>query len=184
MNILSTIRFLSAFALPTLLCSCNSFQPSQESPAMVPAEMMEARGELAMGTKPFQGIPSIAVSKSGKRVFLAWYGNAKTECPGNYIMVAYGDGNKWKNKVDMVVRSPHMNEVRLFDPCLWRAPDDSIWLFWAQSEGKYTNKEWLWSIDPNGKGQWDRKGGVWYSICRNPEGEKPLWSAPAAFATA
>ena len=38
---------------------------------MVPAEMMEARGELAMGTKPFQGIPSIAVSKSGKRVFLA-----------------------------------------------------------------------------------------------------------------
>ena len=145
---------------------------------MVPAEMMEARGELAMGTKPFQGIPSIAVSKSGKRVFLAWYGNAKTECPGNYIMVAYGDGNKWKNKVDMVVRSPHMNEVRLFDPCLWRAPDDSIWLFWAQSEGKYTNKEWLWSIDPNSKGQWDRKGGVWYSICRNPEGEKPLWSAP------
>lgn len=178
MNALSVIRFFLAFALPALFCSCKSFQSAQESPAMAAAEMIEARGELAAGTKPFQGIPSIAASKSGKRVFLAWYGNAKTECPGNYIMVAYGDGNKWKNKVDMVVRSPHMEEVRLFDPCLWRAPDDSIWLFWAQSGGEYINKGWLWSKDPGNQGQWDRRGGVWYSVCRNPEGEKPSWSNP------
>lgn len=169
---------LPIFLLPFLFCACRSVDSSAADVAMEPAEMLEAHGELAMGTKPFQGIPSIATSKTGKRIFLAWYGNGKTECPDNYIMVAYGVGNEWKNKVDMVVRSPHVGKVRLFDPSLWRAPDGSIWLFWAQSGGEYVNKGWLWHKEPNLRGQWDRRGGVWYSVCKNPEAEKPAWSAP------
>ena len=164
--------------LQAILCSCNSPKASSVDFAMEPAEILEAQGGLALGTKPFQGIPSIASSKSGKRIFLAWYGNGKTECPDNYIMLSYGDSNKWKNKVDVVIRSPHLGKVRLFDPALWRAPDGSIWVFWAQSGGDYVNKGWMWSKAPNADGQWDRRGGVWYSVCENPESEKPKWSSP------
>ena len=73
-------------------------------------------GDETLGRVPFQGIPSIAATASGERVFLAWYGDKPTEEPGNYIMVAFDDksAQKWTD-VALTIKSPHP-EVRLFDP--------------------------------------------------------------------
>lgn len=153
-------------------CACMETEP-----ALAPAKMEAATGELAKGTKPFQGIPSIATTASGKRQFLAWYGNGATEMAGNYIMVSYADNNQWKNKVDMVVRPVHPDKVRCFDPSVWRSPSGDIWLFWAQAQGLYRlNKQWDRIEDSSG--QYDRRGGVWFSVCKNPEADVPQWSAP------
>ncbi len=154
----------------------KNIEPNQIDHALAPAEIIKAEGRYTKGTKPFQGIPSIATTASGKRQILAWYGNMKTEMSGNYIMVAYADNNQWKNKVDVIIKSPYENCVRLFDPALWRSPNGDIWLFWAQSKGIY--KFYDCSIAKNFEGQYDRRGGVWYSVCKNPEDKNPQWSAP------
>ncbi len=138
-------------------------------------------GDEILGRTPFQGIPSIAASKNGKRIFLAWYGNGETELPDNYIMVAYGDksAQKWTD-VAMTIKSPHCGKIRLFDPAVWRAPDGSIYIFWAQSSGLYKSDGSF--PEKFNRGMWDRRGGVWYIKCDNPEAEKPVWSKPRRIA--
>lgn len=148
-----------------------------DEPAIV--NTSPAGGET-LGRVPFQGIPSIAATASGGRVFLAWYGDKPTEEPGNYIMVAFGDksAQKWTDAA-LTIKSPHP-EVRLFDPTVWRTPDGSIRIFWAQGCGLYKfdgeNPETF-----NG-GMWDRRGGVWYIQCDDPEAEVPAWSKPRRIA--
>ena len=173
--------FVLSVAIAGGLLGCKSTQDIETKSvdeALVAPIIMKAEGKYVNGTKPFQGIPTIATSASGKRQFLAWYGNMKTEMSGNYIMLSYGDKNNWQNKVDVIIKSQHDDSVRLFDPCLWRSPSGDIWLFWAQSKGTYRfdkNQE----VDPENKyGQYDRRGGVWYAICKNPDDENPQWTAP------
>ncbi len=178
-------RFLSSLLCVSsvLVCACSSVV--EHDIALVPAVFVKAEGDLSKGTKPFQGIPTIATTIDGKRQFLAWYGNGDKECGKNYLMMSYADNNQWQNKVDVVVRSPYNGKVRLFDPVLWRAPDNSIYLFWAQSAGKYYNQgEWSFVGDgrSNGWAQYDRRGGVWFSVCKNPHDKNPQWSKPTRIA--
>jgi hypothetical protein len=52
-------------------------------------------------------------------------------------------------------------EVRAFDPCLWLDPDGMLWLFWAQSHGR-----------------WDGRGGVWCITSEESRVRAPIWSKP------
>ena len=51
--------------------------------------------------------------------------------------------------------------VRGFDPCLWTEPAGRVWLFWAQSAGR-----------------WDGRGGVWAIVSDEPDAARPVWSEP------
>jgi len=133
-----------------------------------PDFIVNPTGTLSHGTQPHQGIPSIAVSADGKRVFCAWYGGSVGENSFNYAMMASSadQGNTWSD-VKWVVRSPYCGQVRVFDPALWRDPSGQIWFFWAQSGG----------------GQhWDRRGGVWASVCADPSAKEVVWSPPRRLA--
>ncbi len=174
----TTNIFILLSVIISLFTGCITSKNEQKAPldeALVAPQIIKAKGKYTKGTKPFQGIPSIATTASGKRQILAWYGNTPNEMSGNYIMVAYGNNNKWQNKVDLIVKSPHDDCVRLFDPALWRSPSGDIWLFWAQAKGTYNHGG---TINKELKGAYDRRGGVWYSVCKNPDDENPQWSAP------
>ena len=75
--------FVLSVAIAGGLLGCKSTQDIETKSvdeALVAPIIMKAEGKYVNGTKPFQGIPTIATSASGKRQFLAWYGNMKKRC--------------------------------------------------------------------------------------------------------
>ena len=119
----------------------------------------------------WQGIPSIEAT-SDERVWIVWYSGGKDEGPYNYLlMITSGDGGQTWSKPFMAL--DREDEIRLFDPALWRDPRGRLWLFWAQS---------LSTFRPDAKAgekEWDGRAGVWGMYTENPEaGENAEWSVP------
>ncbi len=165
-------KFLISFIF--LSITLNTFADeglSKSQIANAPAEIISnPTGDLAKGTKPFQGISSIAVSPKG-RVFVAWYGHGKTEDQNNYIMLSYSDdmGESWGD-IKFIVRSPYCGKVRLFDPAMWTDKDGKVWLFWAQKG------------EPDLKEMSHRKHGVWCIVSDNADDKEIKWTAPRRLA--
>ncbi|WP_461484863.1 sialidase family protein, partial [Pedobacter sp.] len=115
-------------------------------------------------------VPSIASSKDGKQLYIAWYTGGPGEGHGNYVTMAVSTngGKNWKN--DELVIYPKDTTARFFDPVLWTAPDDKIWLFYATATGKVK-----WS--PKWQARWDLRGGV-SAIPITWDGKSVKWQAP------
>ena len=137
----------------------------------IPAKVfINPTGELAKG-RPYQGTASSVVTASGKRLFVAWFGNGVDENLDNYIMVAFGDSTlKNFSNVRMVICSPHVGKVRCFDPAVWRDPSGRVWISWAQSTGIITFGRFF--------DRWSRRGSTWVIYTDNPDDENPSWSEP------
>ena len=168
---MDSIRVLAAsFGIMafSFACFANDNGLSPRELAKIPPEIIiKPSGDLSKGTKPHQGIASVAASADGEHVFVAWYGGSWGENANNYLMMSISsDGGKTFGGVDVVVRSPHCGKVRCFDPALWRDPAGRIHLFWAQS----------------GKVQFDGDGGVWTSVCEDPKNNPFKWSSPRRIA--
>ena len=85
--------------------------------------------------RTWQGIPSIEVTAGG-RVWIVWYSGGEWEGPDNYLLlITSGDGGSTWSKPFMALGRD--DQIRLFDPALWRDPDGRLWLFWAQSESTF-----------------------------------------------
>ncbi len=149
-----------------------------ETPADI---LVNPTGTLSKG-RPYQGTPNIVVSATGKRVFTIWYGNGTKKPTGhhentdNYVMVSYGDENLENfERVNIVIRSPHIGRVRCFDPCGWRDPQGRVWIAWCQSTGEYDFRTRYFK---NQDAQWSRRGSTWAIYTDNPDAPEPVWSAP------
>jgi hypothetical protein len=147
-----------------------------------PAEVIITQPGDAL-SKPynFQAICTIAVTENNSRVLVAWY--ASNQQPGvplegvnNHIAASIGTGDlKNFRHINLVIRSPHVGEVRCSDPFAWRDPSGRVWLAWTQSTGEY---DYDGRPIPNRAGPWSRHGSTWAICTDNLEAPAPAWSAP------
>ena len=72
-----------------------------------------------------QGIPGIEILPSG-RMFATYYANDYAgEGAGNYAILAVCSENGVWKEIQVIV--PNADDLRVFDPSLWLAPDDALW---------------------------------------------------------
>ncbi len=108
--------------------------------------------EHADENRVFQGIPSIAVADS-KNIWATWYTGGITEDKDNIVVLARSrDGGLTWTKPLFCIGLP--NDIRMFDPSMWLAPDGKLHLYWSASHQ------------------------VWTMTATNPAGDAPVWSAP------
>lgn len=112
-------------------------------------------------SRKFTGISSMAVSRNG-RMWVTWYaGPTPNEDDNNYVIVSTSD-NEGKSWEEVLVIDPDgRGPVRAFDPEIWIAPDNTLWLFWAQTilfDGTVA--------------------GVWAMNTKDVEKKYPAWSEP------
>jgi len=115
-----------------------------------------------------QGIPGVEIMPDGE-LFVCFYANTEPgEGPGNYAVISRSsDGGRSWREVSVVV--PPGNE-RVFDPVLWRSPDNVLHLFYAQGASDGLHKPF------------DGRAGVWTAELAEYDGEKTVWSAPRRIA--
>ncbi|MBR3087334.1 MAG: exo-alpha-sialidase [Kiritimatiellae bacterium] len=90
-------------------------------------------GQYAPNTRYHEGIPSLAASPSGGRLWATWYASATgCEVADNYLILSTSadDGATWR---EVLVYDPDPNgPVRAFDPELWVAPDGLMRWSWTE----------------------------------------------------
>ncbi len=121
-------------------------------------------GDMLNARRLWQGIPAIERTPNG-RLFFACYSGQSDEGIGNYVIVFKSDKEGDLQEPFMAVMPANDKTCRIFDPCLWFAPDGKLWLFVAQSFTYY-----------------DGRNGVWAMVCDNFEDENPKFSAPRRIA--
>ena len=115
--------------------------------------------------RKFQGIPSMAISHEG-RLWSTWYaGITPDEDQNNYVVVSTsGDGGEsWIEK--FIVDPDGEDSIRAFDPELWKDPEGTLWLFWAETIGHDGTN-----------------AGLWVKTNNNPNKENSKWSEPRRIA--
>jgi len=130
--------------------------------AMTPATIYIRPGkrEFLSENRRWQGIPGIERTKKG-RIYAAWYSGGETEEAGNVLIVEKSDddGRTWTDGFMLVQHDDP--EVRCFDETLWADPRGRLWIFWAQSRGKY-----------------DGRCGVWGAYTEDADAETPVFTEP------
>lgn len=105
--------------------------------------------KVATEYRVWQGISSIAVTKTG-RIFVTFYSGGTNEEVGNYaIAVLSDDGISFTEPVVKV----YEENKRCFDPNVWIDPLGRLWI--------------TWSLMP--------LGGVYGAICEDPDAERLVW---------
>ncbi len=130
--------------------------------AMTPATIYIRPGkeEFLSKNRRWQGIPGVERTKKG-RIYAAWYSGGETEEAGNVLIVEKSDdgGRTWTDGFMLVQHDDP--EVRCFDETLWADPRGRLWIFWAQSRGKY-----------------DGRCGVWGAYTEDADAETPAFTDP------
>ncbi len=144
----------------TALLSMTMLSLADEPPLLdQPQHMGPPRPEHAVTNRAFQGIPSLAVTPSG-RLWATWYaGVTPAEDQNNYVVLSTsGDGGSTWQEV-LVVDPDGKGPLRAFDPNVWVAPDGKLRLSWAQSAGHEGTV-----------------AGVWFLAISNPQLPQPKWA--------
>lgn len=110
-------------------------------------QLLEQYGEKY---RIWQGIPGVAVTEKG-RMFFSFYSGGTNEEVGNYALIVRSDDGE--HFEDPVLVS-YVEEKRCFDPVLWIDPCGRLWF--------------TWSVMP--------RGGLYGTICSNPDAEELTWS--------
>lgn len=99
----------------------------------------------------------------GGRIWCAWVSGGDSEKA--YFVLNWSDdkGKTWTKP--QVVIDPHetrfSEERRSVVGVPWTAPNGDLWLFFDQSMTMF-----------------DGRDGLWYTICKNPDSNKPAWTTP------
>jgi len=130
--------------------------------AMTPATvyLWPGKEEFLSESRRWQGIPGIERTKKG-RIYAAWYSGGETEEAGNVLIIEKSDddGQTWTDGFMLVQHDDP--EIRCFDETLWIDPKGRMWVFWAQSCGKY-----------------DGRCGVWGVYTEDADADEPVFTAP------
>lgn len=130
-----------------------------------PTLLYHPQGEYLNGNRRWQGIPAIERSSAG-RIFFAFYSGGQDEGIGNFVVLFRNDDDgATMSEPYLAVRPSNPATCRIFDPCLWFAPDGRLWFFVTQSYTYY-----------------DGRNGVWAMICENPDDDRPVFGAPRRIA--
>lgn len=110
--------------------------------------------EFSVKHRLWQGIPGIEVTAGG-RIFSVCYSGGTKEDIGNFVPLCISDdgGESFSDPVAVAYREGG----RCYDPVVWIDPIGRLWMIWAYasvSEG----------------------GGVYASVCQNPDGDELSWS--------
>lgn len=134
--------------------------------AMNPPVLVESpQGDCLNAARRWQGIPAIERTPNG-RIFFAFYSGGQDEGIGNYVLLFRNDDDgKTMNEPYLAVMPSNPETCRVYDPCLWFAPDGKLWFFVAQSYTYY-----------------DGRNGVWAMVCENADADRPVFSAPRRIA--
>lgn len=104
-------------------------------------------------SRKFTGIPSMAVEPNG-RMWVTWYaGPTANEDDNNYVVLATSEngGKTWEEV--LIVDPDGRGPVRAFDPEIWIAPDNTLWLFWAQTIMHDGTVAGVWAINTKDLGK-------------------------------
>lgn len=147
--IIQTVVVLFIFMQEKIMCETNL----TGNPAIdVPQFHCPLPEKYADEKRMFQGIPSIAASDDNN-LWAVWYTGGITEDRDNLVVVARSrDGGVTWSKPLFCLELP--NDIRMFDPSIWYAPDGKIHLYWSASHQ-------LWTMHAD-----------------NPNSDEPVWSAP------
>ena len=75
----------------------------------------------------WQGIPSIEVTDQG-RILINFYSGQEAEVGGNIMVLCTSDdGGETFYSCEAVVEHPDP-QCRIYDPCLWIAPNKTLWM--------------------------------------------------------
>ena len=98
------------------------------------------------------------------RIWACWVGGGDNE--DAFFVLNYSDdnGEQWTQpKLVIDPHDPHaVDKRRSLVGCLWKSPNSDLWLFFDQ-----------------GLTYFDGRSGVWYTVCRNPDADRPEWTTPA-----
>lgn len=116
-------------------------------PVLNPPEVIRAdRSDYpVVGSRCFQGIPSVAVSPRG-RLWATWYaGPTAGEDKNNYAVLATSrdHGETWQEL--QVVDPDGPGPLRAYDPEVWVDPAGRLWWFWAQAVA-YGEQAQTWAM--------------------------------------
>ena len=112
----------------------------------------------------FQGIPTVEVTPDGT-IYTAFYGGMDGEMAGNFIVLLKSDIETLSFGEPYLIIEPPTPDCRTFDPCLWRDPQNRLWLFYAQSYHMA-----------------DGRMGVWAVVCEDTDSQPIRFSEPRRIA--
>jgi len=158
-------KFKSGISVCLLLCTLSSIAQingveKDKEKANLALILSQPKNNKRIMNREIELVSSVASSKDGKVIYLAWYSGGPDEGPGNYVTlsVSTDGGNNWLN--DQLVVFPKVSEARFFDPVLWRDKNDQVWLFSAVSKKTSSKSK-----------KWDLRGGV-YALPVTWDGKK------------
>ncbi len=132
---MKNVRISTVYVL--FACVCLTCFAQSDKPAFLnPPEIITDPGryyKYSEESRKFTGIPSLAVTPGG-RVWATWYaGPTPNEDDNNYVILSTSEngGKSWEEV--LIVDPDGRGPVRAFDPEVWISPDNTLWLFWAQT---------------------------------------------------
>jgi predicted neuraminidase len=152
----TVVAFTTALLLAPLAAPHAAELPSLRRPLHPGAP----KGEHAVTSRAFTGIPSLTITTRG-RLWAVWYaGITPAEDKNNYVVLATsGDkGHTWKEV--LVIDPDGSGPIRAFDPQVWIDPEGKLWVFWSQRSVHETT-HMLLGITTN-----------------DADSNNPAWSAP------
>ena len=99
----------------------------------------------------------------GGRIWAAWIGGC--DCPNAFLLAATSDdnGETWTEPrlvIDSRSQSFPLQRTVIIGN-FWTDPSGKLWLFFDQTMNHF-----------------DGRGGLWATVCENPDDENPVWSPP------
>lgn len=139
---------------------------SVDDPALVPP-VINTHPSKKYNAKNLDYGMTIGIERTPKgRIWACWVGGGDDSKAFFVLAYSDNDGEKWSKT--KVVIDPHDKNLeenrRTIVGNLWTDPKGRLWLFFDQAMTYY-----------------DGRGGMWYTICENPDDKLPVWSAPIRF---
>jgi len=123
-----------------------------------PVFVTEPDSRFCSVNRKWQSAPSAALTANG-RIFCVYSGDnvSPDETNDNYTVCSYSDdgGNTFK----LAFYAYHKHDVRMSETLLFMSPDGVLFHFWTQSYHYF-----------------DGRGGIWCSICEEPDAKHPVFS--------
>lgn len=168
------MKVFKCLILLSFYLGLGSFSLSaQEQESGLILDTTRIKSDYSSDKRKFTGIPSIAATDDG-RLWITWYaGISPGEDKHNYVVLASSsdNGETWQEK--LIADPDGEGEIRAFDPQIWLAPDNTLWLFWAQTVGHDGIISKLWAtkstVGNNDELQWESPR----ELCNGIMMEKP-----------